>query len=188
PLLASGTMTDITARKQEEEIIRFMATHDGLTGVPNRSLARDRFTMAMNMSRRHDGAVAVMFIDLDSFKPVNDKYGHEAGDAVLKEVANRLCASVRDTDTVARIGGDEFMLVITEVKDRAALGSLAEKIIRRLMEPIVFRRKKIHIGASIGIAVAPADGENIDGLIKLADEAMYEVKTSGKNGFAFVGG
>jgi diguanylate cyclase (GGDEF)-like protein/PAS domain S-box-containing protein len=185
PLLMSGTHQDITGRKATEETIRHMATHDGLTDLPSLRLGRDRLAMAIGMAHRYRTLVAVMFVDLDGFKEVNDRLGHDAGDEVLKEVAKRLTAVVRETDTVARIGGDEFLLIITELSDREAAARIAEKLISVVSKPFLLAEASVNVGASVGIAIFPEDGEHMEQLIKRADEAMYRVKTSGKNDFFF---
>jgi diguanylate cyclase (GGDEF)-like protein/PAS domain S-box-containing protein len=182
------TFIDITERKQAEKQIQYLATHDALTDLPTLRLAKDRLVSAMNMARRHQESVAVLFVDLDGFKNVNDAFGHDAGDFVLREVAQRLLACVRETDTVARIGGDEFLMVATEISDFSNASKIAGKILQALSEPVRFDNHEAVVGASIGIALFPEHGDNIDQLIKLADEAMYRVKNAGKNGFCFVNG
>jgi diguanylate cyclase (GGDEF)-like protein/PAS domain S-box-containing protein len=180
------TFHDITERKQAEEKIRHMATHDGLTDLPSMRLAREHLSMAMKMARRYNNLAAVMFVDLDGFKAINDSFGHDAGDKVLREAARRLCASVRKTDTVARVGGDEFLLIITEMRSQDNAAIIAEKVIRFISQPVILKNHLAKVGVSIGIALFPRDGEDIDVLIKLADHAMYKVKNAGKNGYAFV--
>jgi diguanylate cyclase (GGDEF)-like protein/PAS domain S-box-containing protein len=175
-----SVINDITDRKRSEETIRHMATHDGLTDLPTMRLFRDRLSMAMSLSRRNRTAAAVMFLDLDGFKEVNDSYGHDAGDALLREVAKRLRSSVRETDTVARGGGDEFLIVITDLQSPENAASMAEKVLQALSCSYIFKGILLPVGASIGISLFPRDGEDIDQLIKLADEAMYKVKASGK--------
>lgn len=185
PLMMFGTHQDITDRKTAEEQIRHMATHDPLTDLPNLRLAQDRLGMALKFSRRDGTWTALMFIDLDGFKVVNDEFGHDVGDFVLKRVAERLRACLRDTDTVARVGGDEFLLVATNLRSTNSIEVIAKKIIRLVSQPIQVAERVAHVGASVGIALYPGDGEDIEQLIKRADEAMYEVKSSGKNGFRF---
>jgi len=200
PQIANGevagavvTFIDITERKKTEERIRHMATHDGLTDLPTLQLSRDRLAMALGSSRRNRTLTAVLFLDLDGFKTVNDTWGHDAGDLVLREVARRLRSAVRETDTVARIGGDEFLLIITDLQpsvtgeEKAEIAEIAGKTVRLVAQPYVVGDSEAAIGASVGIALYPGDGESADSLIKQADEAMYEVKKHGKNGFAFAG-
>jgi diguanylate cyclase (GGDEF)-like protein/PAS domain S-box-containing protein len=183
PLLMSGTHQDITARKETEAKILHMATHDGLTDLPSLRLARDRLSMAMSMARRYNTSIAVMFIDLDGFKAINDTYGHDAGDCVLQETAQRLRSCLREIDTIARIGGDEFLIVLTELKDVNNTSTIAENILRLLSQTFIVNGIQTSISASIGIALFPDDGDNIDILIKRADETMYKVKSTGKNGY-----
>ena len=180
------TFIDITERKRAEERIKHLATHDLLTDLPSMSLAKDRLSLTINMARRYKKAAAVMFIDLDSFKAVNDTFGHDAGDYVLKQVAKRLLSCVRETDTVARVGGDEFLIIASEINAPENVAQIAEKVIQLVSQPIVFNGQQAVVGTSIGIALFPEHSEDMDKLIKLADEAMYKVKNAGKNGFRFV--
>ncbi len=180
------TFADITERKKSEEQIEHLATHDLLTDLPSLRLARDRVSAAINMARRYKKAVAVMFIDLDGFKAVNDTLGHDAGDYVLQQVALRLLSCVRETDTVARVGGDEFLIIATEINSPENAVQIARKVITLVSQPVIFKEQQAVIGTSIGIAIFPDHGEDMDQLIKLADEAMYKVKNAGKNGFRFV--
>lgn len=175
---------DITEQKKAEEKIRHQANHDELTGLPTLRLGRDRLSSAIAMARRNKISVAVLFLDLDGFKDVNDNLGHKAGDHVLNEVAERLTQTVRGTDTVARLGGDEFVIVITEVAEETGHVMAAKKIIKALAEPIGFNGRAINISASIGIALYPEHGETTDELIHKADEAMYVAKNSGKNNYS----
>ena len=177
--------TDVTELKQIEERVRHLAYHDPLTGLPNRRLLDDRLAQACNMARRTGAAVAVMVIDLDRFKVINDTRGHEAGDVVLKEVAARLQQSVRKVDTVARQGGDEFVVVLTELKRVSDAGRVAKKILNVVAAPVGVRGEYHEIGASIGIAVFPTDGTEPDVLLKQADNAMYRAKGAGRGGFEF---
>ena len=179
------TFFDITERKGLEEKILHLANHDALTGLPTRRLFLDRLLMARSMARRHQGKMAVLFVDLDAFKAVNDTYGHAAGDQVLKVVAEKIKAVLRETDTVARIGGDEFSIVLNELQTDEDAADLAERIIRLISEPIQVNSHAAAVGASVGIAVYPDDGETPEQLLELADQAMYEVKKSGKNNYAF---
>ena len=182
-----GMFNDITERKETEEKIKHLATHDVLTDLPSLRLAGDRLSMAMSNARRYKNKTAVMFLDLDGFKNVNDSFGHDAGDYVLKQVALRLLNCVRTTDTVARVGGDEFLLIVTEIHSSDDAARIAENIINSISRPITFNDRYIIVGASLGVAIFPDHGEDMDQLIKNADEAMYRVKNSGKNSFCFAG-
>ena len=179
-------VTEITARKEIEDRIRHLATHDSLTDLPSLSLAKDRLRMAFGMARRQKAEVGVMFVDLDGFKSVNDTLGHEAGDRVLQETAKRLLSCVRETDTVARIGGDEFLIVVGGLHGKDDAARIAQKIVGRVAEPVgLDDDRQISVGASVGIALCLVCGDDTDRLIKLADAAMYRVKNAGKNGYAF---
>jgi diguanylate cyclase (GGDEF)-like protein len=180
------TFHDITDRKLSEEKIKHMATHDGLTDLPSMRLAREHLSMAMNRARRYNNLAAVMFVDLDGFKAINDGFGHDSGDEVLRETAKRLCAAVRKTDTVARVGGDEFLLVVTELRSQENAANIAEKVLRFVSQPVMCKNRIATVGASVGIALFPRDAESMDDLIRLADHAMYKVKNAGRNGYAFV--
>jgi diguanylate cyclase (GGDEF)-like protein/PAS domain S-box-containing protein len=177
---------DITERKKAEEQIQYLATHDLLTDLPSLRFAKDRLSMALNMARRYKKAVAVMFIDLDGFKDVNDTLGHDAGDYVLQQVAKRMLSCVRETDIVSRVGGDEFLIIATEINTPENVAQIAEKVIHLVSQPIIFNGRQSVVSASIGIALFPDDGIDMDQLIKKADDAMYSVKKASKNGFRFI--
>ena len=179
------TFVDISKRKEAEEQIRYLATHDTMTGLPVMRLAKDYLSKSMHRSHRNKKMTAVMFIDLDGFKAVNDNFGHDAGDYVLKQVAQRLLSSVRESDTVARVGGDEFLLIADDIHISQDASGIAGKIIDVISRPININGNQAVVGTSIGIALYPADGEDMEALIKKADEAMYRIKKAGKNGFAF---
>lgn len=177
---------DITERRRHEEHIQHQATHDGLTGLPNRWLLRDRLAQALAHAQRHDTKVAVMLLDLDNFKLVNDSLGHLEGDAVLREVAGRLKSVLRDADTVARFGGDEFMVLLPDVRRESDLATVADNILRVFSRPIRTREGRgLNTSASLGIALYPQDAADEETLVRYADMAMYEAKQSGRNTYAF---
>jgi diguanylate cyclase (GGDEF)-like protein/PAS domain S-box-containing protein len=176
--------SDVTERKRREEEVRDLAHHDALTGLPNRRLLGDRIAQAFAAARRSGERVALMLLDLDRFKPINDTYGHEAGDAVLKVVAARLKGCVRESDTVARIGGDEFVVMLPMRAAQDAV-RVADKILAALAEPIRVAGNEVQIGVSIGISVFPEDAADKEELLKYADRAMYHVKAAGRNSYSF---
>jgi diguanylate cyclase (GGDEF)-like protein/PAS domain S-box-containing protein len=180
-----GIARDVTSRKRAEEVIYHQAYHDILTGLPNRTLFKDRLGQAILQARRKDSEVAVMFIDLDRFKLVNDTLGHVKGDDLLQQVAARLKDCLRKGDTLARQGGDEFTIVLPELRGRADAGTVAAKFLERLHQPFDLDGNQVHISGSIGIAIYPEHGDSIDALLRHADIAMYAVKGEGKNGHAF---
>jgi len=183
--LFTGILRDISERKEAEARISRLAHHDTLTGLPNRNLLTDRITHALARVRRHGGHLAVLYVDLDRFKPINDHLGHEAGDAVLREVAARLSSCIRSSDTVSRVGGDEFVVVIEQISRPVEAAMVARKILDKLTRPIEYQGHPCQIGASIGIALHPFDGSEMEEICKAADVAMYRVKNSGRNGFCF---
>lgn len=172
---------DISVRKQHEERIIHLANHDGLTDLPNRQMFEDRLSFAFRQARRTQNPIALLYLDLDRFKPINDQFGHAAGDAVLKEVAVRLVRCVRESDTVARLGGDEFAVLLTNLDGIDSAALVADKIINEIMMPIEVGEHRVEIGVSIGIALSLGDGEDDEGLIKRADSAMYAAKVQGRN-------
>jgi len=180
-----GTARDISERKQAQEVINFQAYHDLLTHLPNRALLKDRLNLAITHARRNKRKLAAMFLDLDRFKLVNDTLGHTMGDRLLKAVANRLLSCLRKGDTLSRFGGDEFTLLLPEVRTRDDVVVIAEKILDRLNEAFVIDGHELFVGASIGIAMYPEAGDNGEALIQNADIAMYHVKGRGKNGYQF---
>ncbi len=180
-----GVARDITERKQAEELIKYQLYHDLLTNLPNRTLFRDRLNMAMAQSKRSGKKLAILYLDMDRFKIINDSLGHFVGDELLQAVAQRLRSELREADTLARVGGDEFNLLIPEINDDQDARNLAEKILRITTQPFVIKNEEIYISFSIGISIYPSDGDTKDTLIKNADIAMYKVKNAGKNGYAF---
>ncbi|WP_415884371.1 diguanylate cyclase domain-containing protein [Neptuniibacter sp. QD34_54] len=176
---------DITERKVSELKLQYMATHDNLTNLPTRRLCMDRLAKIIDIAKRKQMQAAVLFIDLDGFKEVNDSFGHDVGDQVLIDTATRLKACVRESDTVARIGGDEFIILLSEINKQQDAAFVAKKVLENIKQPYNIEQKKIDIGVSIGIAIYPNNAVNTERLIQCADKAMYSVKTSGKNHYSF---
>lgn len=177
---------DITDRKAAEEDIAFYATHDALTRLPNRYLLMDRLQSALAVARRSQTKVALLYIDLDDFKPINDSLGHSAGDQTLQTVASRLQASIRQSDTAARLGGDEFVVILPNITDLGAVSTVTEQLHRTLSEPYPLTDGQGHVGVSIGVALFPADADSGDKLLDAADRALYAVKGSGKGRIGYV--
>ena len=180
-----AVFNDITDLWRKDEHVRHLAFHDALTDLPNRTLLLERLDRQIAMSTREHRELAVMFLDLDGFKPVNDTLGHEVGDDVLKVVAQRLLTVVRQTDTVARLGGDEFVIILDNPMNRDEVAHIASRILATVNEPMSLRGKTAQVGTSIGIAMFPADGETPADLIKNADTAMYAAKVAGKKNYRF---
>ncbi|HEY8120988.1 MAG TPA: EAL domain-containing protein [Myxococcota bacterium] len=193
-----GTIQDITDRRRADEQIRFLAYHDGLTGLGNRRLFAERMELAISQARRRGTRLGVLFLDLDHFKRINDTLGHSVGDDLLRGVADRVITSVRGSDLVARggeqhrfdaavsrLGGDEFIALLPNVQDPHDLASVAQRIQRSLQRPFRLRGHELVIGASIGVAIWPEDGESVDALLSNADSAMYHAKSQGRNGYQF---
>jgi diguanylate cyclase (GGDEF)-like protein/PAS domain S-box-containing protein len=177
-----GVARDITERKKAEELISFQAYHDQLTHLPNRALLQDRLTLALTQARRDSGMLAIMYIDLDRFKLVNDTYGHAMGDELLKAIAQRIRACLRASDTLSRHGGDEFIVLLPDVGSEADALMVAEKILSTLQLPFTLMEREFNATVSIGLAFYPGDDETSEGLLRKADIAMYQVKIRGKNG------
>ncbi len=177
--------SDITERKAAQQRIEFLAHHDPLTLLPNRLLLRDRVDQAIALAGRQHSGVALLFLDLDRFKTINDSLGHPVGDALLKAVVERLKACVRDSDTISRQGGDEFVIVLNEVRDSESVSRLAEKIQRRMVDPFILENHALSSSFSIGIALFPDDGGDFDTLTRKADTAMYHAKQAGRNTHRF---
>ena len=180
-----AVFTDITLRKQSEEQLHFLANHDALTGLPNRALLQERIEQALRRAQRDQGRVAILFIDLDRFKVINDTLGHHAGDMLLQTAAERLKQCLRETDTIARQGGDEFVVLIEQYGDTQYLGNVARKIMHALGLPFYLLGQELYVSASIGISAYPEDGIDLHTLLKNADVAMYRAKERGKNTFQF---
>lgn len=178
----------LAAAVEQEEGGRRAAFHDALTGLPNRALFNDRLEHGFAQAQRNGWALVVMFVDLDDFKMVNDSYGHDVGDGVLQAVAQRLTQNVRGEDTVSRLGGDEFLCLLTEVRDEASIAAIAGKLIHAIQAPCHMHIDDLDISpsvkASIGISIFPKDGSSVEALVKSADKAMYRAKRS-KAEFAF---
>jgi len=172
----TGIVRDVTEQRAEEQRIFYMAHHDALTGLPNRHLFDDRVEEAYKRCLRHNEKLSLLFVDLDKFKPINDTYGHAAGDIVLRELARRMGQTIRATDTVARVGGDEFMVLLEELESAEEAAEVAAKLKAALLTPILFEGHEVVVGASIGIGVYPDDAKDITDLMDFADHAMYQAK------------
>jgi diguanylate cyclase (GGDEF)-like protein/PAS domain S-box-containing protein len=179
------TFRDVSETRAMADRMAHLAEHDYLTGLPNRLLLNDRLAQAVAYAERHHTQVAVLFLDLDNFKHINDSLGHSVGDKLLESVSKRLVAQVRHSETVSRLGGDEFVIMILEDSNAEHSTIAAEKVLRALAEPHVIAGNELHITTSIGISLYPADGQNVETLIKNADTAMYHAKKKGRNNFQF---
>ncbi|MEW6288324.1 MAG: EAL domain-containing protein [Thermodesulfobacteriota bacterium] len=201
PVSMHGTVQDITERINAEEKIRFLAYYDGLTGLPNRQLFLEHFNQALFAAQRDGGKVALLYLDLDRFKRINDTLGHSAGDMLLKEIAICLADSIRSSDIVAkaclpckpgvtlsRLGGDEFTILLSRLAEEEHAGRVAQRILDLLSQPIRIAGQEVYISGSIGITLYPSDGEDVDMLLRNADVAMYHAKESGRNSFQFFSG
>ena len=180
-----GTHTDITERKTSEVLIWHQAHFDHLTGLPNRNMLRDRLEQEINKNQGDSQPLALLFIDLDHFKEVNDTFGHDSGDLLLIQAARRIKACVQDTDTVARMGGDEFTVILSKIPDRAQLEQMLQGILQSLAEMFQLQDEQVYISASIGITLFPQDATVIEDLFKNADQALYVAKGAGRNRFSF---
>ncbi|MFQ5483129.1 MAG: EAL domain-containing protein, partial [Nitrospinaceae bacterium] len=176
-------LRDMTEHKYMEEAIHQMAYYDSVTGLPNRNLLADRLAVVLTQSRRNRDHVAIIFMDLDHFKIINDTLGHSCGDELLKEVAQRLKTLLRKEDTVARLGGDEFVIVAPAIGQAGSAALLAEKILQQFDEPIVVEGNELYVGASLGVSIFPEDGDKESVLLKNADLALYRAKELGRNNF-----
>lgn len=180
-----SVFNDVTALWRKDEHLKHLAFHDALTDLPNRTLLMDRINQRLINSNREPCELALMFIDLDGFKLVNDQFGHNVGDDLLKEVAKRLLLLVRESDTVARVGGDEFIVVLNNPKEKDEIAYIANRVVSSINEPMEILGEVLHVGASVGIALFPADASTSVDLIKNADTAMYSAKESGRNKISF---
>ncbi|WP_194724866.1 sensor domain-containing protein [Noviherbaspirillum malthae] len=185
PSRMTGTLSDISQKKESDELIWRHASFDTLTGLPNRRLFRDRLEQEVRKAHRTCSELALLFIDLDGFKEVNDLFGHDAGDLLLKQASDRLLACVRESETVARLGGDEFTVILTDLNDQAHLESITQKIIAALARPFRIKEDVAHISASVGITLYPDDASEPEDLIRNADQAMYSAKAAGRNQFRY---
>lgn len=187
---ASGNIThyistgkDITERMESQERLHYLAHHDALTGLPNRALLQDRVGQVISHSLWHPQRAALMFLDLDRFKIINDSLGHNAGDFLLQTMAERLCNCVREGDTVSRLGGDEFAILLNDVESHEDIKVIASNILENLSQPVTYEKQELFVTASIGISMFPGDSEDTQGLLKKADVAMYRAKANGKNNY-----
>jgi diguanylate cyclase (GGDEF)-like protein len=178
-------LADISERKQFEERMRHIAQHDALTGLPNRLALLMRLAQLLPEARRHQWKLAIMFIDLDRFKIINDTLGHQVGDELLREVACRLSNAIRETDYVARLGGDEFVILLPGISSAADAANIGSKIIAKLSTSINADGHELHTSPSIGISVFPDDGPDADTVMRNADMAMYQAKAAGRNNYQF---
>ena len=182
---ATGTVQEITSRKRAEARIEFLAHHDPLTELPNRLLAREHFDLAVAFAERAHSKAALLFLDLDNFKTINDTLGHAVGDELLKEIARRLRECVRDTDTISRQGGDEFLIVLSDVRHDDSITVVTEKILAQMACPFILDVHELTASFSVGIAVYPDDGQDFANLLRMADTAMYHAKSLGRNTYSF---
>jgi len=175
------TMTEVAEQATVE--MSYMAKHDFLTGLPNRSLLTDRLAQSMALAQRHDRKVALIYLDLDHFKHINDSLGHAVGDQLLQSVAKRLQDCVRLSDTVCRQGGDEFVVLLAEVQTAQDAHLTAEKLLKTMAEPLLIGSHRLHVTLSIGISLYPDHGQDVETVVKNADIAMYHAKRSGRNNY-----
>jgi diguanylate cyclase (GGDEF)-like protein len=177
------TYMDITERRQSEARIKYLATHDGLTDLPNRAMFAELLNESIKTAQRYKKKMALLFIDLDRFKVINDTLGHADGDALLLEVASRLRQALRTSDVVARLGGDEFVVILPEVAGEQEVAVVARKLLSAIMKPVILSGQECRVTASIGVALYPEHGNDKQTLTKNADRAMYLAKEEGKNDF-----
>lgn len=180
---AIGMIRDISLRKETEERVIHLSLHDNLTDLPNRNLLMERIQQALPLAKRQSKKVAILYIDLDKFKPINDTFGHQAGDKALKIAAEKMKLCVRESDTIARVGGDEFVIVLQEITGPEDAKVVANKVIKEICSPFYIDDNRCELGASVGMSLYPDHGEDTDTIIKNADEAMYQAKKRGGNNF-----
>lgn len=180
-----GVARDVTMEVQAQERVHYLATHDGLTGLPNRAHFNQLLNRQVQSARRYEGRFALMFIDLDGFKAINDTFGHEAGDILLVEMAARFSGSVRASDVVARLGGDEFVVLVQEASDIEQVNAVARKILSAAIKPVTIEGRECRVTASVGICMFPRDAQDEQALLRNADVAMYRAKAQGKNNVQF---
>lgn len=183
PISFIAQILDIDSQKKAEEELKYIAYHDSLTGLANRKQLEKSFDLASSYAQRYQKQIAVLFLDLDGFKKINDRYGHEIGDLLLVEIANRLLATVRNTDFIVRLGGDEFIVVLTELTEIEQVKELAEKILMNIAKPIKAKKLVLQVTVSIGISLYPEHSQELKDLIRYADDALYNVKLEGRNHF-----
>jgi diguanylate cyclase (GGDEF)-like protein len=181
----AGVLQDVTERKRQDERIHRMAHYDGLTGLPNRFLLGDRLRQALVHAQRQHSQVAVLFMDLDRFKAINDTRGHLAGDQLLQQVAQRLRGRLREDDTIARVGGDEFVIVLPDVAGATDAAHVADKLMESLQAPFDIEGQQLHMSGSLGVSLYPRDATDGDSLLRYADTALYQAKDAGRNGYRF---
>jgi diguanylate cyclase (GGDEF)-like protein/PAS domain S-box-containing protein len=184
-LRRAGIAQDITEQKQQEERIQHLAYHDALTGLPNRMLVMDRLARGLAVAQRQHRQLALLFMDLDRFKTINDTLGHLSGDSLLRQVAQRLQSSMREQDTVARLGGDEFLVLLEHVADVSDVAHVANKILSALALPFQLGKHELHVTVSIGVSLYPRDAQDTESLLKYADTALYKAKDAGRNTYRF---
>ncbi|CAM2812111.1 GGDEF domain-containing protein [Legionella worsleiensis] len=185
PLYFIAQVQNIDAQKNAEQELKYIAFHDVLTGLGNRKQLELSFKHALSYAKRHQNQIAILFMDLDSFKPINDTLGHDIGDLLLIEIGSRLKKTIRATDILIRQGGDEFIIALTEVSDNAQIDTAAKKILTTIRKPIKIKGNQFSITMSIGISVYPKDGQDLNTLIKQADKALYLVKSGGRNNYSY---
>ncbi|MBA7680581.1 putative signaling protein [subsurface metagenome] len=180
-----GISRDITTRKQQEKQLAYTSTHDTLTGLANRALFSDHLSLALAHAQRNRQKFPIMLLDLDNFKDVNDRLGHSVGDKLLQAAGDRIKGILRKTDTVARMGGDEFLLLLPETTRTEDIDVVAQKILAAFRKPFLLDNHEVNTTTSIGISIYPSDGKEADTLIKNADIAMYRVKRYGRNNYQY---